>query len=363
MIRPPIARSLRRGFTLIELLVVIAIIAVLIALLLPAVQAAREAARRAQCSNNLKQMGLALANYESAQGSFPPGGISYQESPLNCKANRQHSVFALILPYLEQQQVYNAINFSFNAGGPMENGYPHGGATNRTGLIPTINAYICPADSRTQPYTISESFNAYSQTSYAASAGTFDVQRWYCGCPTSPPYGGSCPSANVTEVVSDGAFIKIRSRRVQEISDGMSNTIFFGEQARFRNDPERLFQSWSRLAYFGKNATTGVTRTPIFASTVSRINANPLVPEPDPTYTATGDVDSWLFDGVSIDAGQFGFRSQHPGGANFLFGDGTVKFLKQTIDMGSPNYAARNTGVFRRLSTIAGGEVISSDAF
>src|SRR5437867_4613130 len=105
-----------RGFTLIELLVVIAIIAVLIALLLPAVQAAREAARRAQCSNNLKQLGLAIANYENTIGSFPPGALTYKQNPVVCPPafnTRDYSFFDLILPYMEQLSGYNAVNFSF----------------------------------------------------------------------------------------------------------------------------------------------------------------------------------------------------------------------------------------------------------
>src|SRR5262245_7122754 len=106
----------RRGFTLIELLVVIAIIGVLIALLLPAVQAAREAARRAQCTNNLKQMGLALANYETGNGSFPPGAIGYGSgSNIDCNHPRNHTMFALILPYMEMKPLYDAINFSVPA--------------------------------------------------------------------------------------------------------------------------------------------------------------------------------------------------------------------------------------------------------
>src|ERR1700722_2661884 len=132
-------KRLHRGFTLIELLVVIAIIAVLIALLLPAVQAAREAARRAQCVNNLKQMGLALFNYESANGVFPPGYIDAQNNPIftpDLDLGPGWGWAAQSLPFQEQQPLYNAINFNLAITSP----------SNTTAVVTTLTVYQCPSD-------------------------------------------------------------------------------------------------------------------------------------------------------------------------------------------------------------------------
>ena len=174
-------RPKRQGFTLIELLVVIAIIAVLIALLLPAVQAAREAARRSQCSNNMKQIGLAIHNYESTHGCFPMGVYNYGGTNATCPVGSiGYTMFAFILGYMEQTADYNAINFSFPPGGHSYLGFD-AGAINRTGMITRMSSYICPDDSDQTPYPVTTSTNGYSQSSYAGSAGTFDIWHWYCG--------------------------------------------------------------------------------------------------------------------------------------------------------------------------------------
>ena len=377
---------LHAAFTLIELLVVIAIMAVLIALLLPAVQAAREAARRAQCTNNLKQIGLGLANYESANSALPMGSVVNRASPVDCTfaatgANPLlWSLFDQILPYVEQQAVYNATNFNLAPGGHAFYGLD-AGASNYTSMNTQVNSFICPSDvGFTKPVygpssTTGDSTNGFGQCSYAGMAGTYDIWEWYCGCP--PQSGGSCmgdvwPSG-------DGLFYMNQVVKLQSITDGTSNTISVGEFARFRNDPDAQANFWNRAWVYLSNydANLGLsgqtTRPYCLASSVARINA-PFAPDnysgiysPGGWQFPTGDVNSWLYLQNGADfrlLGQFGFRSQHPGGANFAFADGSVHFLKDSIDMGNPNYAAPfNKGVYRNLSTRNAGEVVTSDAY
>jgi prepilin-type N-terminal cleavage/methylation domain-containing protein/prepilin-type processing-associated H-X9-DG protein len=342
-------RTSSRGFTLIELLVVIAIIAVLIALLLPAVQAAREAARRAQCINNLKQIGLGISNYESSNGAYPMGTMYMVENASSDCNSRLDPMWLYIFPFMEQPGVFNAFNFSFAAGGTgIANSIP----TNSTAMLITVASLVCPSD---LPITarISASGNYYSQCSYAAVTGNQDIFRWYYGCPSTPVY-----------IAPDGVFGYDLSTKLAAVTDGTSNTMYVGETARFKNDPDPVFQAWTRTAWFS-SSLSGSTRLNGFATTVPAINApflNPDAPS-DGTY-----YNYWYQNpatsGVNLTFGQFGFRSQHPGGANFLFGDGSVHFLKQTIQCVGPVVNGNlSLGVYRQLSTIAGGEVISSDAY
>jgi len=330
-------RKSLRGFTLIELLVVIAIIAVLIALLLPAVQAAREAARRAQCVNNMKQLGLAIANYESSNGSYPQGSMYFLETAASDCNARQFTMFTALLPYVEKGTIYNSVNYSSTAPGLI----------NFTALVTQVGSYICPSDFKQTPYTFPN--NGYGQISYAGNMGSKDIFRWWFGCPAAPAYN------NI-----NGPFVYDSAYRVADISDGVSQTIFVGEQDRFKNDPDSVFQSWSRMAWFTSN--NGATRLNGLANVVPTINAPFTVPDVSPSPLAF----DWDFDSSlpHYTMGQFGFRSQHPGGANFLFGDGSVKFLKQTIQNYGPVVNGSLTrGVYRNLGTKDGGEVVSADSF
>jgi prepilin-type N-terminal cleavage/methylation domain-containing protein len=349
------AKNQRPGFTLIEVLVVISIIAVLIALLLPAVQAARGAARRAQCSNNLKQIGLALQLYERTYSSFPPGAITLQESPLDCNSfseRRGHGIFTMLLPEIEQQAVYNTINFDFAAVGTQ--GTIHAGAINYTGLSTTIASYACPADNG-QSAPLNKlldingvTFNTYSRCSYAGVVGTVDIFRWWCGCPASNSDGGVCTS-NSVELMPDGAFGYNRSFRPCDFKDGLSSTLMIGEFARFPRDPDPIFNVWNVALPIQSPSNPAVTRPQGLATTVPRLNAPlriPDVPQSTPT--------NWRVDRNNWTMGQFGFRSAHPGGACFLFGDGRVAFLKDTID---------HEKVYWGLSSRDGGEILSAGAY
>jgi prepilin-type N-terminal cleavage/methylation domain-containing protein/prepilin-type processing-associated H-X9-DG protein len=375
MKRMSVQSAARRGFTLIELLVVIAIISVLIALLLPAVQSAREAARRAQCVNNMKQIGLALHNYESANGSFPPAAFHYtlSSATYECQTSIGLSVFAIIMPYLEQTTLYSAINVNIPTGASPNPTAWYATTVDAinsqsTAMLTTVNSYICPSDLPLLNHT-SGSGNHYSQCSYAACGGTRDLWHWWCGCPDAPPWGGPCGPA--PDIIPDGAFGADVVTKLRQITDGTSNTIFMGEFSRFVNDPDATFNSWTRALWFG-SSLANTARAQCYASTAPRINA-PLMAGDYGGLTGswqwlTGNCDDWLYFAGQYDArvaGQYGFRSLHPGGANFLFADGSVKFLKASIDIGSPtwNPPLNNPGVYRKLSTISGSEVISADGY
>src|SRR3954471_23796431 len=232
----------RRGFTLIELLVGIAIIAVLIALLLPAVQAAREAARRSQCVNNLKQMGLAIANYESSNGSLPPVGTAYQDGP---NVN-DFSMKVRILPFLEQSAIYNTLNQSYFS---LSNTAAYS-LMQSTAVTATLNAFLCPSDGNDPGYTQ----NGYKtgQTSYGNNIGT---------CLTLNGLNFDGPAYRIGDS-KDGPVVTLAS-----VTDGTSNTALWSE--------------WIK----GKNTKFG--RQAVWTSTISFSSSTPYSPAPLATMAAS----------------------------------------------------------------------------
>jgi prepilin-type N-terminal cleavage/methylation domain-containing protein/prepilin-type processing-associated H-X9-DG protein len=373
-------KSLRRnctGFTLIELLVVIAIIAVLIALLLPAVQSAREAARRIQCTNNLKQIGLALHNYHSQNNSFPQGGIRVSDPNTIWNGNDNGMSWrALILPQMEQNPVYNAINFSNQAGqGTNANCYTVG--------VMTLASWLCPSDGQNgnglrpagidlngnsvpdgqypayfptdpstgkpaQVVTVANYAGSYGDNyaSYGPGVLPWESPRpanWGDPPPPLPPgqarigWPGTWGSAiDGSNGKLRGVFDYISSQTVSlaGVSDGTSNTLMAGEMLPYQ-DADHNF-------WFFNGCTAGTT-IPI------NWNSNAIPPATPGCFVNWWDSPV----GCRFNSDSKGFKSLHPGGANFLFVDGSVHFLKQSISMAS--YCA--------LGSRSGGEVTGSDAY
>jgi prepilin-type N-terminal cleavage/methylation domain-containing protein/prepilin-type processing-associated H-X9-DG protein len=323
----------RAAFTLIELLVVIAIIAVLIALLLPAVQAAREAARRIQCTNNLKQMALALHSYQDQLGSFPVTSVRYQGDPtcIACGYGAFYTFRTLVLPQNEQAPLYNSINFSFqySPNGNWLIGFGPAGLVNTTAAATLVSTFLCPSDRMGEVgsvnYGSANTNIIVPDSNYLASAGTKIV----------PGNTWTSASGPTTAGANDGAMYEFRAVRLSEILDGTSNTILLGEFGRGSNGVGQgnWFAGWD----------TSVQRL-----TSTGINHRYTAPLP---YAA--------FMPESLNAPIYGpqsfvsFGSYHPGGANFAFCDGSVKFLKGTTDL----------RVLSALGTRAGGEVVSASDY
>ncbi len=324
--RPPI-----RGFTLIELLVVIAIIAVLIALLLPAVQAAREAARRSQCVNNLKQLGLALHNYHDSLGAFPMGYAArgrFVDGVTDTAPGWGWG--AMILPQLEQGPLFNSINFGLNVEAPQ----------NTTALRSVVGAFACPSDPTEGPFPVTDASGKFLATAAPSS---------YAAC-----VGGD-ESDTSTGINNDGlgrgVMFRNSATRMAEITDGTSQTILVGERA----------WSVSQGVWAGVVANGVVRRGP---GNRCPTTGAPFYPPPA-LVQAHGHL---LNTDTDQDGGLDDFSSRHPGGANFVFADGSVKFLKDVVrdagerPDGSTIYSPAGLAL-QALCTRNGREVISSDAY
>lgn len=353
----------RKGFTLIELLVVIAIIAVLIALLLPAVQAAREAARRSSCVNNLKQLGLALHNYESIHNGFPPGRINtYVTGNGHC-----WGTYSQLLPQLEQQPLFNAMNFVMN---PDPDFTTSSAVVNQTAAVTVLNTLLCPSDGG--PPTVQVGGGFYAGHNYLLNVGSgFSVVQ-------SPPSGMLPPNG----ILFENSLVRIAS-----ITDGTSNSVAISESIRSTFGAPTGF---SGVAVFAEDPLGGFVITgnnsagngPRITSDAD-YQARCVVSNP-PGFQPTRGI-KWLYgapghsmynhrrppndkrpdcrgglphsdksaaDWINLSL-NITSRSRHVGGANSVFCDGHVQFIKDTVSVPT----------WQSLGSRNGGEIISADAF
>lgn len=334
-------RNQPRGFTLIELLVVIAIIGVLIALLLPAVQAAREAARRAQCVNNLKQIGIALHNYHDSHSTFPlsrtiriAGGV--------VSISRAYSPHSQLLPYMEQKPIYDAINFNLTWNPDTTLGGYDGNATARATSVAT---FLCPSDGQ------SEVPAGYGGNNYRANEGSMFLFGF--GSDSDPTgVNNACPPPN-------GLFFCNKTKGIRDMRDGTSNTAVFSEHIKgdfsqaiatdradtfnpgiYPADLDHAIQicrdmDWRDLTKQGVS-DVGAPWIYGYHSTTDYYHVGPP------------NSRSCMFPPLRIATTA---NSDHPGGVNVLFGDGSVKFVKDSI--------ALNT--WRSIGSRNLGEAVSAD--
>jgi prepilin-type N-terminal cleavage/methylation domain-containing protein/prepilin-type processing-associated H-X9-DG protein len=311
-----------RAFSLIELLVVIGIISVLLGCLLPAMQVAREAARRAQCLNNLKQIGLGLHNYHSTVEMFPSGYVSYtlDNSPSGEEIGPGWGWGSMILSMMEQRKIYDMIDFSLSTSDPAA-----------AGARPAqLSTFICPSNVHAGGWVGMGASNllTISDSEGQVLVGNLAASNYVAVAGQLPP--GEYPAAN------NGVFYRNSAIRLRDISDGTSTTLLVGERS-----PNVANATWVGMIPRGISCTNPSWPVQNCA------DSNALVLG----HTGPSPNEPWVLTPNSEKAGVDGFSSLHYGGCNFVFGDGSVRFLKTTID----------PRVFSEFATRAGDEMVDSD--
>jgi prepilin-type processing-associated H-X9-DG protein len=305
--RPQILSSRPRSgaFTVIELLVVLAVIALLGAIVLPAVQQAREAARLVRCKNNLHQIGVALHSYQAATGTLPPGWI--METPVGSDSQNGWGWLAMCLPQVEQAQLFNSINF----------GQHVGSSSNLTSRLTMLEVFMCPSEHVPARVPFYLDTNATTSIASMLNSTTNPVLFEVAGASYAGVFGPADPHGDLSNAVGPGAFFANSRTRAADFVDGLSLTLIVGERSA-----RHLATTWTGMHQLDEE---GPERVVGFA------DGTPNAP----------------------DADEAGFSSRHPGGAHFLLGDGSVRFLGDHVE----------GGLYKALSTRAGQENVGHSEF